>query len=564
MTYLPYTGSSVAGIEDASPLERSPSLMSRSSGASTPPPVTPCLSSTGSFNGSGSSSNGSHNWNGASSLSRSGAGGIGISGGGGGGHAGVHPEKSILAYQSKYLSRTGSVQSISNIAALPRTSTLQALSKQSSGNEEANTSIRNKRTTWAPGHRMAGSASISSVDDIMGRFGGRTTPTQTTRPSSPASAAGPATWRNSLQSRTNSSPSTRTENSAVTPSASMYRSKSSYAIDRKDDLENRPLSPTSSVHNAPVESEIMKHTLSGRPKSKTASVDLGSVSDLTHSSVSYLRNFREFAVSGSSQMPDNGLERTFTVKGGGAGAARHRRTQTLPSLGIEPLRAPSPEKQTGIPRSRTRLGMHGLDRVSERSDGSIGNDEGPTDRLGFGFPEGAMSSRGRRMASDAGQDETGAIVIPGITVGQDSVAGMTGRLRLARQPTRTKYGNLPSQTMKAMDNQRQNLQAYEYLCHVSEAKEWLVQCLTAHPMSPTMVSASPDLTSPTFSPQAHAEDDEDPSGLSNKSIVELEDALRNGVALARLARAFMGPRAVPRIFTVSCSQTLCTIFFLKN
>jgi Ras GTPase-activating-like protein IQGAP2/3 len=155
------------------------------------------------------------------------------------------------------------------------------------------------------------------------------------------------------------------------------------------------------------------------------------------------------------------------------------------------------------------------------------------------------------MASDAGEDETGAIVIPGITVGSDSVAGMTGRLRLARQPTRTKYGNLPSQTMKAMDNQRQNLQAYEYLCHVSEAKEWLVQCLSAHPMTPTMVSASPDLTSPTFSPRSHEEEDEDPSGLSNKSVVELEEALRNGVALARLARAFMGAKAVPRIFTVS-------------
>jgi Ras GTPase-activating-like protein IQGAP2/3 len=197
------------------------------------------------------------------------------------------------------------------------------------------------------------------------------------------------------------------------------------------------------------------------------------------------------------------------------------------------------------------MGMHGLDRVSERSDSSNGDMEQHSDRVGLGLPDGAKSSRGRRMASDAGEDEMGAIVIPGITVGSDSVAGMTGRLRLARQPTRTKYGNLPSQTMKAMDNQRQNLQAYEYLCHVSEAKEWLVQCLSAHPMTPTMVSASPDLTSPTFSPRPNEEEDEDPSGLSNKSVVELEEALRNGVALARLARAFMGAKAVPRIFTVS-------------
>jgi Ras GTPase-activating-like protein IQGAP2/3 len=205
-------------------------------------------------------------------------------------------------------------------------------------------------------------------------------------------------------------------------------------------------------------------------------------------------------------------------------------------------------------RSKTgKLNLHGLDRLSERSDGS--NDGPLSENIGLGVPSSPTkkSSQGRRMASDAGEDETGAIVIPGITVGSDSVAGMTGRLRLARQPTQTRYGNLPSVTAKAMDNQRQNLQAYEYLCHVSEAKEWLVSCLSAHPLSPSMNTRSPDLASPTFSPVQNGQDgdDNDPSGLSNKSVVELEEALRNGVALARLARAFMGEKAVPRIFTVS-------------
>lgn len=252
--------------------------------------------------------------------------------------------------------------------------------------------------------------------------------------------------------------------------------------------------------------------------------------------------------------------------------------------------------------------MHGLDRVSERSDNSTGTSSAPTSpraldpwhdkytypsssssALGVGLSPGSLnksqSQHGRRMASDAGADEEGSLLIPGITVGSDSVAGLSGRLRLARQPTRTKYGNLPSATVKAMDNQRQCLQAYEYLCHVSEAKEWLVQCLRGHPLSPPSASASPmvgqgqgygygtgvrssasspnlnmQLGSPTkfgHSPvipgqtSLGAGDDEDPSGLENKSVVELEEALRNGVALARLARAFMGERAVPRIFTVS-------------
>lgn len=209
--------------------------------------------------------------------------------------------------------------------------------------------------------------------------------------------------------------------------------------------------------------------------------------------------------------------------------------------------------------------MHGLDRLSERSDTSLNDDDASTS-LGLGRPDGTpTSSKNRRMASDAGENETGAIVIPGITVGSDSVAGLSGRLRLARQPTQTKYGTLPSVTVKAMESQRQCLQAYEYLCHVSEAKEWLVACLWNHPLSPSMTQNSPEvnLNSPAMgaagggnSPMIGAGDEDDPSGLSNKSVVELEEALRNGVALARLARAFMGEKAVPRIFTVSFTFVL--------
>jgi len=373
------------------------------------------------------------------------------------------------------------------------------------------------------------------------------------------------------------------------------------------------------MHAAPLESEIMRSSISSgaggsgngilghRPKSSSSSsFHLGSVGDLGHSSVGMLRNFREYAIqegsassgraSPSASTTSSGVARKFTVSGGGTTSRTHRRTQTLPNLGDVGGLAGSSNTATATDKSssrerhnslgeqddgssynrskyagqnRTKISMHGLDRLSERSDTSLNDDDddASSTALGLGRPDNTpKSSRvGRRMASDAGEEENGAIVIPGITVGSDNVAGLNGRLRLARQPTQTKYGTLPSVTVKAMEIQRQCLQAYEYLCHVSEAKEWLVACLWNHPLSPSMIqqqnsnttsaefnihSPSPNIGSSPYISDG-AGDEEDPSGLFNKSVVELEEALRNGVALARLARAFMGEKAVPRIFTVS-------------
>jgi hypothetical protein len=65
--------------------------------------------------------------------------------------------------------------------------------------------------------------------------------------------------------------------------------------------------------------------------------------------------------------------------------------------------------------------------------------------------------------------------------------------------------------------QRQHLQAYEYLCHVGEAQQWIEMCL----------------------------DQELGFG-----IVEMEEGLRNGVVLAKLARTFQGEGIVRRIYEV--------------
>ena len=491
------------------------------------------------------------------------------------------------------LSRTGSIQSTNSMSSLPRAPTIQNINRSSAAEEGGppiTTSRAAKRMTWtAPSHR-AGASSISSFEDIKGRFGGRTTPVHGgggggggggSRPASPNTSNNTTpTWRQNMISRPESGAPIQNKSHS---SPSTYQATTFNSRTYSPSPELRPLSPTTTASNfsAPLESEIMRASFSTGHKPKQMSVHLGAVKDLGSSSVSALRNLRDFAVQDSSNSNhDATVDRTFTVNGG-TRSNTHRRSRTLPSLDIEAStpaisgqsigngtsRTRPHETDIRLPRSHTgRLNMHGLDRLSERSDGSTSS--GPIsphhctvpkdDGVGLGRPDKNKNSSNRRMASDAGENETGAIVIPGITVGSDSVAGMSGRLRLARQPTQTKFGNLPSQTIKALDTQRQCLQAYEYLCHVSEAKEWLVQCLSAHPMSPTAIGViqSPDLTSHTFSsPRMAAEgasagDGQDPSGLSDKSVVELEEALRNGIALARLAKAFVGPKAVPRIFAV--------------
>eukprot|EP00158_Paraphelidium_tribonemae_P005840 Partr_v1_DN27551_c0_g1_i1_m30118 putative IQ motif containing GTPase activating protein len=87
------------------------------------------------------------------------------------------------------------------------------------------------------------------------------------------------------------------------------------------------------------------------------------------------------------------------------------------------------------------------------------------------------------------------------------VAG--GRKKLAKGLT-----TAPKQQGSAwMDKERDNLRAYEYLCHVGEAKEWIEACIN------------------------------DNIG----QITDLDESLRNGVVLAKLAK-FFEPAVVRRIF----------------
>ena len=68
-----------------------------------------------------------------------------------------------------------------------------------------------------------------------------------------------------------------------------------------------------------------------------------------------------------------------------------------------------------------------------------------------------------------------------------------------------------------MDKQRHTLSSYEYLCHVGEAQQWIEGCI----------------------------DEETGFG-----VTEMEEGLRDGVVLAKLARVFQGDQVVKKIWTV--------------
>lgn len=102
----------------------------------------------------------------------------------------------------------------------------------------------------------------------------------------------------------------------------------------------------------------------------------------------------------------------------------------------------------------------------------------------------------------------------------DDVAGIPGRIRLSRNKIPQAPVPLPSSRLTRglwADQQRQFIQAYEYLCHVGEAQQWIEGCLGEE---------------------------------LGFGVVEMEEGLRNGVVLAKLVRAFEGESVVKRIYEV--------------
>jgi Ras GTPase-activating-like protein IQGAP2/3 len=89
---------------------------------------------------------------------------------------------------------------------------------------------------------------------------------------------------------------------------------------------------------------------------------------------------------------------------------------------------------------------------------------------------------------------------------EQQVVGLNGRRRLQRTDSARQKSASTWSSRNWMDQQRQFLQAYEYLCHIGEAKEWM----------------------------------EDIIETDLPPVVELEEALRDGVTLAEIVQAIKG------------------------
>lgn len=123
-----------------------------------------------------------------------------------------------------------------------------------------------------------------------------------------------------------------------------------------------------------------------------------------------------------------------------------------------------------------------------------------------------LKNLSRFVQAEESEDFTTAPTTP-------SVAGLSGRRQLKRTGSvRPQKNNGSSELSRGsawaennwMEKQRQFLQAYEYLCHIGEAKEWIE-----------------DVIHKTLPP-----------------IVQLEEALRNGITLAEIVQAFYPDRAI--------------------
>ena len=178
----------------------------------------------------------------------------------------------------------------------------------------------------------------------------------------------------------------------------------------------------------------------------------------------------------------------------------------------------SPTSLATQPTGANALGLGRADSVSRRS-----QQQGSTSPHGpvLSAPElqdlkKSSTSHLRHLSRFAGSDssEDFSIASP-----SPSVVGMHGRRQLKRTDSTRPNGGTGTGRDSTwgernwMDKQRQFLQAYEYLCHIGEAKEWIEDIIHT-PLPP---------------------------------IVQLEEALRDGVTLAELVQALHPNRSL-RIF----------------
>lgn len=436
------------------------------------------------------------------------------------GSGSANASASPFAYQSKYLERSASRSSTFSLASSLDTAPRTGL--QPSG------SIRrfpapHRHTASLDPHRaaelraaaLAHSPTASPLGASVSTFGSNTTlsssgsnhsigaPTTSPAPATFSKATFPAASRGVNGRPTSMPPAPRDNlfNSSTVGRARAYSpTKDPYdrAVSPTKNLSyDSPLSspkkddsswiqsPSTPKQHGSFWSNASNGAYPGSNATGPSQLHLGGVKDLKRSSVGALKMIKDFTqktdeLGTLGTLGDQHSHTRMTV-----GRSRGQRTQSL-GASSAPL--------------ADRLNSLNLE---------------PTIQEGWQKP-----GRPGRMESE---DQEGEIVLPGITTGAEDVAGLHGRIRLARadgpgtmalgRPSTTS-SNLPvTSSSKWMDTQRHLLQAYEYLCHCGEAKEWM---------------------------ELHV-------GEHLGDVVEMENEMRNGIFLAKLAKNFE-PECVPRIF----------------
>ncbi|KUI70913.1 Ras GTPase-activating-like protein rng2 [Cytospora mali] len=206
---------------------------------------------------------------------------------------------------------------------------------------------------------------------------------------------------------------------------------------------------------------------------------------------------------------------------------RHDRGQSIDIGKLSLHHDKEPPSPTSKPRARAST-TRPTSMVLTRSDGFLGGSAGlPPPHVPLHQPHAAQLARpdlvslGRSSTSQlrtlsklaqSGEADEFAIIPPA-----QQVVGLRGRRRLQKGPGMNPVGQRSSgygwEGRNWMDKQRQFLQAYEYLCHIGEAKEW-IEDIMQKPIPP---------------------------------IVELEEALRDGVTLAEIVES-LNPTKRYKIF----------------
>lgn len=238
-----------------------------------------------------------------------------------------------------------------------------------------------------------------------------------------------------------------------------------------------------------------------KPSNLQSAVDLGNKSPLLKTDTKLSKPSTD-----SLNTQRNALQPSFISNDPMTKSTSHKMlfSETIPIL--SPPSSSSGQLSPRSPSSPTS--PYSRSRSPTRSGQSFSPQTLVVDAQDVQFLRKSATSHFRNLALNVESSKDAHLHLPGVTEDREDVTGMSGRLRL--QKTEDSKSHLASRNW--MDNQRKYLQAYEYLCHIGEAKEWIEECI----------------------------DEEIPS------VIQLEEALRNGVILAKLTRQF-APELVKKL-----------------